>query len=132
MGLDNGIIVKKTELTKKLFKVKKNCLYEYIGDFEITYWRKCWNVRADIFTITEGWENDQSYTSLDRDDIYNIIKLLKSYNKTTWDSDNFMFFSMWTWEEHKKANKRHIRYLKYLYKLMKKYPELEVYFYDSY
>lgn len=128
MGLDNGIIVKKTELTKKLFIVKKNCLYEYTGDFEITYWRKCCNVRTDTFTITEGWENDQSYTALDRDDIYHIIQLLKSYNKKTWDSDN----SIWTWEEHKKVNKRNIRYLKYLYKLMKKYPELEVYFYDSY
>lgn len=128
MGLDNGIIVKKTELTKKLFKVKKNCLYEYTGDFEIAYWRKCWNVRDNIFTITKGWRNEQSYTSLDRDDIYNIIKLLKSYNKKTWDSNN----SIWTWEEHKTANKRHIKYLKFLYKIMKKYPEIEVYFYDSY
>ena len=128
MGLDNGIIVKKTELTKRLFKVKKNCLYEYTGDFEIAYWRKCWNVRTDIFTVTRGWNNDQSYTSLDRDDIYNIIKLLKSYNKKTWDSNN----SIWTWEEHKTANKRHIKYLKFLYKIMKKYPEIEVYFYDSY
>lgn len=128
MGLDNGIIVKKAELTKKLFKVKKNCLFEYNGSFEIAYWRKCWNVRNDIFTITEGWENDQSYTSLDRDDIYNIIKLLKSYNKKTWDSSN----SIWDWKEHKTANKRNIKHLKFLYKIMKKYPEIEVYFYDSY
>lgn len=128
MGLDNGIIVKKTELTKRLFKVKKNCFYEYIDDFEIAYWRKCWNVRTDIFDITRGWNNDQSYTALDRDDLYNIIKLLKSYNKKTWDSGD----SIWTWKEHKRCNRRHIRYLRRLARLMKKYPDLEVYFYDSY
>ena len=64
MGLDNGIIVKKTELTKRLFKVKKNCLDEYTDDFEIAYWRKCWNVRDNIFTITRGWNNEQSYRTI--------------------------------------------------------------------
>ena len=37
-----------------------------------------------------------------------------------------------TWNEYKKMNGRHIRQLKYLVRLMKRYPELEVYFYDSY
>lgn len=128
MGLDNGIIVKHNKAINNLFIVNKNYLYDYTDSFEIAYWRKCWNVRTDIFNMTRGWDNDQSYTSLDRDDIYHIIKLLKSYNGRTWDSAN----SIWTWKEHKRCNRRHIRYLKFLYKIMKKYPEIEVYFYDSY
>lgn len=129
MGLDNGIIVKKNDAINKLFIVNKNCLYEYSnGSFEIAYWRKCWNVRADIFNIIEGFADDDLYTSLDRDDICNIIKLLKSYNKKTWDRS----YSIWTWAEHKRCNRRHIRYLRRLARLMKKYPDLEVYFYDSY
>lgn len=128
MGLDNGILVRKNDTVNKLFIVNKNCLYDYTDSFEIAYWRKCWNVRTDIFDITESWANDNFYTPLDRDDICNIIKLLKSYNKKTWDRGD----SIWTWKEHKRCNRRHIRYLRRLARLMKKYPDLEVYFYDSY
>ena len=129
MGLDNGIIVKKTNTTMKMYDNKSPYItYEWDNEFEVAYWRKCWNVRNDIFTITDGWENDQSYTILDKDDIYSIIRLLKSYNKKNWDQNE----TIWPWTEHKKINKRHIRNLKYLYRYMKKYDDIEVYFYDSY
>ena len=129
MGLDNGIIVKKNGTTIEMYKNKSRYItYEWDTDFEVAYWRKCWNVRADILWLTNGWRHDQSYTVLDKDDIYHIIKLLKSYNKNTWDKSE----TIWSWKEHKKINKRHIRNLKYLYKYMKKHDDIEVRFYDSY
>lgn len=63
--------------------------------------------------------------------IEEIISILKSYNAKTWGYSGWGC-SIWEWSEHKKFNRRHIRNLKRLIKIMKKYPELEVYFYDSY
>ena len=134
MGLDNGICVKRNEYSNSIKKLKgftqdwdKDKKY----DFEFCYWRKCWNVRSDIFNIITPETNNNSKTVLTIEDIVKIIKLLKSYNKKTWDCDSWNG-SIWTWSEHKAMTHIHIKNLYKLIKLMKRFPKLEVYFYDSY
>ena len=99
--------------------------YEY--DFEICYWRKCWNVRNLISRCLGGIE-DCGYTSIEREDIPKIISVLKSLNADNW---NDYGGSIWEWEEQEERNGYHIEDLEYLYMLMGHH-DMDVYFYDSY
>ena len=134
MGLDNGINIVRNDYSNKI-KALKRFTSPYDKDktypFEVCYWRKCWNVRSNIFDII-GVENAYQYQfALDVPMIEEIISVLKSYNAKTWEYGGWNG-SIWEWSEHKKFNRRHIRKLKRLVKIMKKYPDLKVYFYDSY
>ena len=135
MGLDNSIMIKRNEYSNKIQNVLKPFVMDFDienkWNFEVCYWRKCWNIRDGIANVIEGICDNDS-TRLNIDNIKDIISLLKKYNKKNWEVGGGWSGSIWTWEEHKKSNKKHIKNLKLLYRLMKKYPELEVYFYDSY
>ena len=130
MGLDNGIVVKKSRLADKIFKDEKRFYYFTIAqEYEITYWRKCWNIRTAVRDITGVFFDNDAQIALSIDDITKLIKYLKNLNKDNWEDGGY---SIWTWEEYKDKIKQDIKNLKYLLRYMKKYPELEVWFYDSY
>ena len=134
MGLDNGIIIKRNEYSNKIKALKRfvdSYDKEEKYDFDVCYWRKCWNVRHDILNILDSGEDEEYYFILSIKNVKQIIKILKSYNEKTWEYGGWNG-SIWLWSEHKKVNRKHIKNLKRLIRLMKKYPELEVYFYDSY
>jgi hypothetical protein len=130
MGLDNGICVKYTQEIDKSKELDK--FYQgYHRDFEITYWRKCWNIRNDIFALGIGYDDSFEY-DLTKENIEQIIALLQSYNADNWEDGGSCIWDFddeeWPYSEHIKRN---IENLQLLRKLMDKY-ELEVYFYDSY
>jgi len=130
MGLDNGIVVTKSKIADKIFKNKKRFYYyDYASEYEIIYWRKCWNIRAEVKKITGIFFDNDAQIALSIDDIAKLIKYLKNLNKKNWEDGGY---SIWTWEEYKDHIKQDIKNLKYLLQYMKKYPELEVWFYDSY
>ena len=130
MGLDNGIVVKKSRLADKIFKDEKRFYYFTIAqEYEIVYWRKCWNIRTAVRDITGVFFDNDAQIALSIDDIIKLIKYLKNLNKDSWEDGGY---SIWTWEEYKDKIKQDIKNLKYLLRYMKKYPELEVWFYDSY
>lgn len=131
MGLENSIKVQRNEYTNSITELQQFNLDwddEHAYNFEVCYWRKCWGLRHDILHIigkqSNQWSDEYKF-NLTKDDITNIIELLKSYNYKTWEN------SIWSWDEYKKHIKRNIKNLNKLKKLMKKY-DLEVYFYDSY
>lgn len=131
MGLDNGIIVTYTEFTKSIPWLRKFIISPNIDDYEICYWRKCWNVRNVILRILsqKGHGNDIS-NELSIKDITKIIHALKSFNYHNWDDNGS---SIWTWEEQKPHIKKQIKNLKKLVRLKRKHnEEIRVYFYDSY
>lgn len=130
MGLDNGICIKRTpesEQIKEVLEFEKDWQKQYKFDFEVMYFRKCWNVRSDIFRIIGPPEapND-SRTTVKLEHIDQIISLLKSYNRKNW------LESIWTYYEIRPHLKKQIKNLKKLKEIMKKYDNLTVYFYDSY
>ena len=129
MGLDNGIIARKSNDEKANNKLLALNTYIYSdGDHEIAYWRKCWNVRKLIFNALGAGYEDEYQILLNREDILKIIRRLKKLNKKTWDERE----SIWSWEEHKRSHRGNVRRLRRLARLMRKYPDIEVYFYDSY
>lgn len=134
MGLDNSIDIVRNDYSNKINALERftiSCDKDKVYPFEVCYWRKCWNVRRDILNIIDQGDDYQYKFALDIPMIEEIIKVLKSYNKKTWENGGWSG-SIWDWSEHKRFNRRHIRNLKLLIKIMEKYPELEVYFYDSY
>ena len=135
MGLDNGIQVRRTPATNKIEELKvfnDSWDKEFKYDFEVTYWRKCWNIRNDILCILAKRFSDEYEVTLSTDDIDSIIELLQSYNAENWEESGS---SIWEWDDvewpYSEKIKQDIENLKLLRSLMNKY-DLEVYFYDSY
>ena len=133
MGLDNSIEVKRTPKTEHIIELNRFNLdwdKEHKYDFSVCYWRKCYNIRNDIFNLGPG--HAEGEYPLTAQNIDQIIELLKSYNSKNWQENGG---SIWDWddEEYPYSEKiqRDIENLKNLQTLMEKY-DLEVYFYDSY
>ena len=131
MGLDNGLMVRRNEksmsIYNKLKRFEDDWDKKYQHDFEVLYYRKCWNLRG-IIADAIGGIYDNLETPVEREHIPKIISALKSVNEKNWEDEGW---SIWTYKEQKPHIKRHIKNLKYLYRLMGKY-DLDVYFYDSY
>lgn len=131
MGLDNSLCIKRNEKSMNIYSKLKH--YEEVWDtkkefdFDICYWRKCYNIRT-LISEAIGGIADNGYTPLKREDIPKIIAILKSLNADNWDDCGG---SIWEWEEHEEINGYHIEDLEYLYELMGEH-DLDVYFYDSY
>lgn len=130
MGLDNGINIKRNDKSMSIYdtikRFEQNYDYDHKYNFEVAYWRKCWNVRNMILRLLPEGESGWKFP-ITREDIPKIIDALKSLNAETWDED----MSIWSWDEQEPLIEQHIENLEYLYELMGEH-DLDVYFYDSY
>ena len=135
MGLDNSIQIKRNTSTNSIPELKQFELSydnKHQFDFEICYWRKCYNIRNMVMDVVEGARDNDNSDILTTTDIEKIIHGLQSFNSANWQENGG---SIWDWddEEYPYSEKiqRDIENLKKLQTLMEKY-DLEVYFYDSY
>ena len=135
MGLDNGIQIKRNTSTNSIPELKQFELSydnKHQFDFEICYWRKCYNIRNMVMDVVEGARDNDNSDILTTTDIEKIIHGLQSFNSANWQENGG---SIWDWddEEYPYSEKiqRDIENLKKLQTLMEK-SDLEVYFYDSY
>ena len=133
MGLDNGIqIRRKDNLPNCALCFDSEWREKYSYDLEVAYWRKCWNVRRVIFDVLRDGDDDECIIDITREEVLEIIKRLEN------DFHYFDFLAdewsdcIWMWNAFRKIQKRNIKNLKKLAKMMKRHPEIEVYFYDSY
>lgn len=116
MGLDNYIVARKNN--------------GETDEFEICYWRKCWNIRNWVFDIIQPDNRDEMYEfPLTLDNVVDIYYMFKKIKAKAWDNDGG---SIWEYSEMKSCIKNDIKRLKCLIKDMKKDPELCVFFIDSY
>ena len=114
MGLDNGIIIKESTGAES----------------SVCYWRKCWNIRSNIFDIIKPTTTEEVYEfPLSLDNIVDIYYMLKNLNEDNWFENGN---SIWSWQEKRKSIKQDIKELKKLIKRMKKEENLKVFFFDSY
>lgn len=135
MGLDNGLCIKRNEYTNSIPELKRfedTWDKDNEFDFEICYFRKCYNVRHMIIeSIKVAYDNDIS-EPLTVEHVEKIIKGLQAFNADNWQDNGG---SIWDWddEEYPYSAKiqSDIENLLYLKELMERY-NLEVYFYDSY
>lgn len=141
MGLDNGIMIKITD-SQKLGVIPKwiqrtGC-EESANSIEIDYWRKCWNVRAEIFDYINrnncpAIDEYQEYEyELNINDTLSILEQIKEncYSAKKWDDSQ----SIWEWNEVKRNYKSRLRQAKKIVKWLKGKPidSYQIIFYDSY
>ena len=119
MGLDNGIVLR----TRKRFEVLEKVGIEYkvkhtltaygsvtrneveiptdlIYEYDVTYWRKCWNIREIVQNVTGEDFKDGDYTYLNKAEIDEIIKGLNEKNAPeVWNRDCRNGETIWDAEE---------------------------------
>ena len=130
MGLDNGIVLKiiDREVFGPIPEWFRHKDWEPADEYEINYWRKCWNVRAEILTYL-GADDDSYEFYMTVEDLRTVNKIVKSiYNPIDWGN------SIWDWDEIKDCYLRNLAYAKRMAQFLKKRPasSYEIFFYDSY
>lgn len=134
MGLDNGIEVRrKDNLPNCVLCFDNDEWRKQRGyDLEVAYWRKCWNVRHIILDVLGDGGDDGYEFDITREELVEIIHRLED------DLHYFDFLSgewgscIWEWNDFRRIQKWNIKNLKKLAHMMKRHPEIEVIFYDSY
>ncbi len=97
MGLDNGILIKPKTLKGSRFLEKYFSHLDKIGpNYELAYWRKCYNVRHKIFEYVEN-ACDAGESELYLTDLVQVLEVMKYFLvREHWYDENG---SVWTWEE---------------------------------
>ena len=129
MGLDNGFICKNIKCDEIPSCVK---LPWDLGDkdIEIAYFRKCWGIRSEILAKLHCMEENDSYSTVDAEDILPIVKILMRYlNKEYYDENAD---SIWEYDEYRDNIQQSIINLMWLKIYMEAHPDVTCYFYDSY
>ena len=136
MGLDNGIqfkILDKQKFGKIPSWFRREAWadkYEY--DYEILYWRKCWNVRSAILDyLCDFFDEEEVETNITPDQLEDIFAILKTlYTKENWNKGG----SIWSWDEIGKNYPANLKYARKVLKWLKTKPEgsYQLYLYDSY
>lgn len=134
MGLDNGIMfrIKNKEQFGEIpawFR-RESWEDEHNYDYEILYWRKCWNVRAEILTYLAA-DDDEYEWNLTLMELRDILKILNPlYTKQGWDES----MTIWSWDEIGDRYRDNLKYARKVLKWLETKPadSFEVYFYDSY
>ena len=135
MGLDNGIMFKINNKEQfgdipKWFR-REEWEEQHNFDYEVLYWRKCWNVRAEILSYLPNTHGEGGEFDMTVDHLEDICKILKGlYTKANWDDSQ----SIWSWDEIKKNYPANLRYARKVLKWLRTKPEgsYQLYFYDSY
>lgn len=130
MGLDNGLYVINYPEEFKRNTPKDFSLGNDDDNYiEFAYWRKCWNLRNEIIALPIiGNGLDYKVTIEDLKAIRSIcIKYLdpEYYNR---HSDDML----WTYDELYDSQRTIVKNIIYVIDSWEKYPNIEVYFYDSY
>ena len=133
MGLDNGIQIRRKDNLPNCALCFDDEWTKARGyDLEVAYWRKCWNVRYVIFDVLRRGDDNDSVIDITREEVLEIIRRLEYEFHYSNFLDNDWGGCIWEWNIFRNIQKRNIKNLKKLAKMMKRHPEIEVYFYDSY
>ena len=130
MGLDNGIYIKGYK--KKPFYVKDD-LYDQSNQIDLAYWRKYWGLRNDIINIIyENYYSNDSEVLLSENQIKKIRNLIM---EITFSKKRYLESCSGYWDYNIYSVLRGIRQminLTWAARQVRKNPEVEVFWYDSY
>ena len=130
MGLDNGIYIK--GYRKKPFYVKDE-LYAQSNQIDLAYWRKYWGLRNDIINIIyENYYGNDSEVLLSENQIKKIRNLIM---EITFSKKRYLESCSGYWDYNIYSVLRGIRQminLTWAARQVRKNPEVEVIWYDSY
>lgn len=139
MGLDNGLILHSRNMIKAAERPPKVTSLgadeingDPVWDYEICYWRKCWNIRNKVaYALDLPRDYVQKY-DLSIDDVKQIWHIINKLNSPNiWESEGG---SMWDYNEMHDHLDSDLLALEWLIHFMRTHKEDEymVEFYDSY
>ena len=134
MGLDNGIIIKKSSASTGVKWIFEHLLkldithYDDEEYYDICYWRKCSNIRNKIINNIGSPMSEGTSPPLHKRNLCLIIKMLFKFNKHNWYEDGG---SIWSFREFRHHLVTDIVKLTVTVLLMF-VCEFDVFFYDSY
>ena len=115
MGLDNGIKLRIKdkerfgpipEWFKDLLHVRELNVREFdetVDEFYVLFWRKCYNVRGQIYDVLKGFGKyigDDLYIDIDTKILEAILKrLCRCYNAEWWKNS---YDTIWDWQDELK------------------------------
>ena len=135
MGLDNGIMFKIKNKEKfgaipswfRREEWAEKCNYDY----EVLYWRRCWNVREAILNYLPNTHDDGGTFDMTTEQLEGIFDILEGlYSAENWNDDE----SMRSWEEIGEAYVENLKYARKVLAWLKTKPadSYQLYFYDTY
>ena len=130
MGLDNGIIVRGVKRKDLPFLMRYPFEQDYHDGVEVCYWRKHWGLRNWFLreAFPNSYNNESYEYKLDVEKVSILKRIIIYYLQHPEDwKDNY-----WEYKEikHTLYNQRWNLFLLMLW--MRKHPDAEVVFYDSY
>lgn len=129
MGLDNGLICKNINHNDIPTWVKLPWDLKH-EDIELAYFRKCWGIRGEILAKLHCMKENDSYSTVDAEDILPIVKILMRYLDKEYYDENAD--SIWEYDEYRDNIQQSIINLMWLKMYMEAHPDVTCYFYDSY
>lgn len=136
MGLDNGVDlrIKDREAFGELKTPVQKLIFTDTEDYEVFYWRKCWNVRNKILeSFLQARDGESCDLSLD--DLNRLCALLEEmYDPAIWDEAWNDGLTIWNAEEILDHYQETLAVAKELCKELLTKPEgsYRLFFYDSY
>lgn len=132
MGLDNGIMlkIKNREAFGDIPTWLNHQPWDSKNEYEITYWRKCWNIRNTVLNLL-CWVNQNGTYTLSLDNFKLVIREIKPLlTKKGWNDSE----SIWSYNEIKRHYRHQLKHAAKIAKWLEDKPEdsYEIYFYDSY
>lgn len=140
MGLDNGILLRTKKPLPADCPIDLEGIYEpdiYKGEwfeYEICYWRKCRNVREDIYYILKDDGADVTPDDVNgimsKDALKAVWCKLYSYCEKSWD---YPTHTIWEWEVMEDIIENQLTNIEWVIEFLSDYDgEYEIGFYDSY
>ena len=132
IGLDNGLYVKNYP---DEFLSRAPSSFNYWKDdskeeVEFAYWRKCWSLRDEIMAVLPE-ESEEGHYELTIEILKQIRNICIKYMDPEYYKVNSLDM-LWTYEEFDPSQKENIKNIVYVIDSWGKFPEMKVYFYDSY
>jgi hypothetical protein len=133
MGLDNGIEIRRKDNLPNCVLCFDNdeSRKRYNYDLEVAYWSKCWNVRNIIFDVLRRGDDNDGVINVTREELIEIIHRLEDGLHYSDFLEGEWGGCIWDWNEFRYIQKQNMKNLKKLARMMKRHPEIEIYFYDS-
>ncbi len=140
MGLDNGVVVRSSKRLVTRDILPKELVYPFdkdytVGEVEIVYWRKNWNLRnavLDSNAVLPTGANTYEFSIDTSAQVFELIKIIVSFmNKDTWEDDEYGS-TIWDYDEILPILQRDVMNLAIIASFMINNPDVYLVFYDSY
>lgn len=138
--MDNGFLVRSTKRPITRDILPEELVYPFekdytVGEVEVVYWRKNWNLRNTILNspfVEPADESEYEFIIDTPRQVFEIVKIIIGFmNKETWENDDYGS-TIWDYDEILPILQQNVINLVIIAAFMQNNPDIYLIFYDSY